>query len=75
MGTTSTVVNIPPLTTSSAPTPSNDMAATERGDIHMSENVAYATTTVKGDHSVVTWETESQCVSVVNVLYEGLPAD
>ena len=41
----------------------------------MSENVSYVTTTVKGDPSVVTWEMESQCVSVVNVLYEGLPAE
>ena len=61
--------------TSSAPTPSDDMAATERGDIHMSENVSYATTTVKGDSNMVTGETELQCVSVVNVLYEGLPAE
>ena len=61
--------------TSSALTPSDDMAATERGGIRMSENVAYVTTTIKGDPSVVTGETESQCVSVVNVLYEGLPAE
>ena len=41
----------------------------------MSENVAYVTTTVKGGPSVVTGDMESQCVSVANVLYEGLPAE
>ena len=55
--------------------PSSDgMAATERGDIHMSENVAYVTT-IASPPNVVTRETESWCVSVVNVLYEGLPAE
>ena len=41
----------------------------------MSENVAYVTTTVKGNPIVVTGEMGSQCVSVVHVLYEGLPAE
>ena len=56
-------------------TPSDNMAATERGNIHMSENVAYVTTTTKGSPNVVTSETESSRVSVANVLYEGLPAE
>ena len=43
----------------------------------MSENVAYVTTIeeITPPLNVVTGETESQCVSVVNVLYEGLPAE
>ena len=71
---------VPPLVASPAPIPSDDMVATERGDIHMSENVAYMTNT-KGHPSqtlapnVATGETESSCVSVANVLYEGLPAE
>ena len=63
-------IDIPPPMTSS----SGITAPTERGDIHMSENVAYVTTT-KGAPKVVTSETESSRVSVANVLYKGLPAE